>query len=215
MRSGQSRAKKALPSRSITTSGFRVTRWPTTGMLRFRKATSSSSVPLGAVRLCWPRPWHASSMCPFAIADATTHRGWLRRRRRRERHQSAHRNSNGDVGACSARGSSASMRSTRSRARAAAPRSPATLVARAQQGLLKLPRGTPRLPPDGARNRPQQELIQVDTTDILFICCGAFNGLERHHSPPGRRAGTGFGAGNGQRAMKTKTPCARWRVPRI
>ena len=48
-----------------------------------------------------------------------------------------------------------------------------------QQGLLKLLEGKhATITPDGARNRPQQELIQVDTTDILFICCGAFNGLE-------------------------------------
>lgn len=45
-----------------------------------------------------------------------------------------------------------------------------------QQALLKLLEGKhATITPDGARNRPQQELIQVDTTDILFICCGAFN----------------------------------------
>src|SRR3569832_1442805 len=49
----------------------------------------------------------------------------------------------------------------------------------AQQALLKILEGkTATITPDGARNRPQQELIQVDTTDILFVCCGAFNGLE-------------------------------------
>jgi ATP-dependent Clp protease ATP-binding subunit ClpX len=48
-----------------------------------------------------------------------------------------------------------------------------------QQALLKILEGkTATITPDGARNRPAQELIQIDTTDILFICCGAFNGLE-------------------------------------
>ena len=48
-----------------------------------------------------------------------------------------------------------------------------------QQALLKILEGkTATITPDGARNRPQQELIQIDTTDILFICTGAFNGLE-------------------------------------
>src|SRR5262245_50670123 len=48
-----------------------------------------------------------------------------------------------------------------------------------QQALLKILEGKQAsITPDGARNRPQQELIQVDTTDILFVCTGAFNGVE-------------------------------------
>jgi len=48
-----------------------------------------------------------------------------------------------------------------------------------QQALLKILEGKQAtITPDGARNRPQQELIQIDTTNILFICTGAFNGLE-------------------------------------
>lgn len=48
-----------------------------------------------------------------------------------------------------------------------------------QQGLLKLIEGKiANIPPDGTRGRPQQELLQMDTTQILFICSGAFVGLE-------------------------------------
>ncbi len=64
-----------------------------------------------------------------------------------------------------------------------------------QQALLKILEGKQcSITPDGARNRPQQELIQVDTTNILFVCTGAFNGLEEVVR---RRVGTrglGFGA---------------------
>jgi len=64
-----------------------------------------------------------------------------------------------------------------------------------QQGLLKLLEGKhATITPDGARNRPQQELIQVDTTDILFICCGAFNGLEDLVRRRVGERGIGFGA---------------------
>jgi ATP-dependent Clp protease ATP-binding subunit ClpX len=64
-----------------------------------------------------------------------------------------------------------------------------------QQALLKILEGKQAsITPDGARNRPQQELVQVDTTNILFVCTGAFNGLEELVR---RRIGTrglGFGA---------------------
>ena len=48
--------------------------------------------------------------------------------------------------------------------------------------------------PDGARNRPQQELSQIDTTDILFVCTGAFNGLEDIVRRRVGERGLGFGA---------------------
>ena len=64
-----------------------------------------------------------------------------------------------------------------------------------QQALLKILEGkTATITPDGARNRPQQELIQIDTTDILFICCGAFNGLEDIVRRRTGQRGLGFGA---------------------
>jgi ATP-dependent Clp protease ATP-binding subunit ClpX len=67
-----------------------------------------------------------------------------------------------------------------------------------QQALLKILEGkTATITPDGARNRPQQELIQIDTTDILFICTGAFNGIEDIVRRRVGQRGLGFGANIG------------------
>ena len=81
-----------------------------------------------------------------------------------------------------------------------------------QQALLKILEGKQAsITPDGARNRPQQELIQVDTTDILFVCTGAFNGIEEIVRRRVGERGLGFGAhiGKGEESKNELRAMAR------
>ena len=64
-----------------------------------------------------------------------------------------------------------------------------------QQALLKLVEGTvASIPPQGGRKHPNQDFVQIDTTNILFICGGAFDGLEKIIRQRTAKTGIGFGA---------------------
>ena len=64
-----------------------------------------------------------------------------------------------------------------------------------QQALLKLIEGTvASIPPQGGRKHPNQDFVQVDTTNILFVCGGAFDGLEKIIRNRSEKGGIGFGA---------------------
>ena len=192
---GQSRAKKAL-SVAVYNHYKRISSRGKTGEVEVNKGNILLIGPTGCGKTLLAQTLARKLDVPFAIADATTltEAGYVG-----EDVESVikalYRNSNGDVEKAQ-RGIICIDEIDKISRKGGGPSVTRDVSGEGvQQALLKLLEGKhATITPDGARNRPQQELIQIDTTDILFVCTGAFNGLEDVVRRRVGERGMGFGA---------------------
>jgi ATP-dependent Clp protease ATP-binding subunit ClpX len=192
---GQGRAKKVL-SVAVYNHYKRIQSRGRTGEVEVQKGNIILIGPTGCGKTLLAQTLARKLDVPFAIADATTltEAGYVG-----EDVESVikalYRNSNGDVEKAQ-RGIVCIDEIDKIARKGGGPSVTRDVSGEGvQQALLKLLEGKhATITPDGARNRPQQELIQVDTTDILFVCSGAFNGLEDIVRRRVGDRGMGFGA---------------------
>ncbi|MCG5056228.1 MAG: ATP-dependent Clp protease ATP-binding subunit ClpX [Myxococcales bacterium] len=192
---GQDRAKKAL-SVSVYNHYKRVAQRGKSGEVEIQKGNILLVGPSGCGKTLLVQTLARKLDVPFAIADATTltEAGYVG-----EDVDSVvkalYRNAGGDAEKA-ARGIICIDEIDKIARRGGGPSVTRDVSGEGvQQALLKLLEGKScSITPDGSRNRPQQELITVDTSNILFVCTGAFNGLEEIVRRRVGSGGMGFGA---------------------
>ncbi len=192
---GQGRAKKAL-SVAVYNHYKRVLRGAKAGETEIQKGNILMLGPTGSGKTLLAQTLARKLDVPFAIADATTltEAGYVGEDVESVI-KSLYRNAGGDAEKAS-RGIVCIDEIDKIARKGGGPSATRDVSGEGvQQALLKILEGkTATITPDGARNRPQQELIQIDTTNILFICSGAFNHIEDIVRRRVGERGLGFGA---------------------